>query len=88
MTISRRLKIACLVSVFCAFTLTACPTGQGTSGNYGATQSNGTSLGAPGTASSGAMGSAAGGGAEAGGAPATGAGATGGAGAGGASGGR
>jgi hypothetical protein len=65
MTISRRLKVTCLVSVLCAFTLTACPTGQNTQGNYGASQPSGSSLGAPGTGS-GSMGSAAGGGAAAG----------------------
>src|SRR5579885_2834439 len=78
MTISWRLKLACLVSVLCAFTMTACPTGQnssgyGSSGGYGrssgyGSSSSGSSLGGPGSNPSGSMGGAAGGGAAGGGA--------------------
>ncbi len=56
-----QLKVVCLAAVLSVFTLTACPSGQGTSAsNYGSNPPNGSSLGGPGTSSSGSMGGAAG----------------------------
>jgi hypothetical protein len=58
MTISRHLKFACLIALTCAFTATACPSGQGSYGSssYGSSPSNGSSLGGAGTGSGGSIG--------------------------------
>jgi len=56
MTISRQLKVACIVAVVSAFTATGCPSGQGGNGN----PSTGASIGGPGSSQSGSMGAAGG----------------------------